>query len=285
MCRVMGVFSGRSTSAFAPLVETDKSLWRQSTAQPRQRQEDGWGLAWFRGDKGPRVFKSSGSLPREKKRWTDAARRAQGKIILSHIRRASNPRGLPLSRLRGKNNAQPFLDGRWVFVHNGSIPFPDDAARFLGAWRKKVRGLNDSEVLFWLIRKEMDRSGSVRRALSRVRTILREVHRRSIRKNPEGAASFHGGINILLSDGVRLWAYAETPPSPRAGRTKSLCSPEWPYYRMAFLPEADRVIVASEPLWRGARWRALNSGELLEVGFSKHAGVAWKKSKIIPGGS
>jgi glutamine amidotransferase len=275
MCRLLGLISSRKRSAFGPLVETDKSVWRQSFAQPRQKQLDGWGMGWYPGPL-PRVFKSKGPLPHEKARLQRIAGRAQGHVALFHLRRASNPRGLSSSRLRGVRNTQPFREGRWMFAHNGSIPFPDQTARRLGPFQKKVKGLNDSEVLFWLILREIQRTGSVPSALKQARRILRRVF---AGEAPGKGRTPHRGLNILLSDGNRLWAYAEAPAgfSSKAG---GLCSPRWPYFQMAFLPSDDHVWVASEPLWSGPAWRRLRSGELLEI-RRREDRVVWKKRALF----
>lgn len=281
MCRWLGMISVRASSVYAPLLETDKSLWRQSFRREDQRQEDGWGLAWYpAAGRGARVFKSPGPLPREKTFLAGVARRAAGRVALFHLRRASNPRGLPLSRLRGRRHAQPFTDGAWTFAHNGSIPFPDQTARLLGRWRSRVKGNNDSEVLFWLLRRCLAESSSMPRALLNVRRLLRSVSKKT------GGVRPHGGLNILLSDGRRLWAYTETPEGRRAA---SLCSPEWPYFQLAFLPAEDRLWVASEPVWSGAPWRPLRSGELLRAEIRRRGGgggdggggVAWQRTRIV----
>jgi hypothetical protein len=112
-------------------------------------------------------------------------------------------------------------------------------------------------------------------ALRRVRRALREIG--AAEGGARGRRFFHGGLNVLLSDGRSLWAYAEARPG--AGRSSCLMTPGRPYFRMAFLPLEDRVWAASEPLWSGGRWRGLNSGELLSV--STAGGKArWKKQKI-----
>lgn len=267
MCRLLGLFSVNDSSAFAPLLETDKCLWRQSFADPRRRQTDGWGLAWHR-DGRPLVFKSAGDLARERPLLRRAADRARGRAVLFHVRRASNPRGIDPAGLKGARNVQPFRFGRWSFVHNGSIPFPDSVARTLGPWARRLRGLNDSEVLFWLLMREIRRTGSVPSALVRARRALAAAR--------PAPGSPHGGLNVLLSDGERLWAYAEAPAGFRGG---SLLSPERPYFRMAFLPTPDRLWVASEPPWSGAHWRSVGSGELLEA--RRDGGkIIWCKNKV-----
>ncbi len=276
MCRLLGLFSLRRSSAYGPLLETDRSLWRQSFADPKQPQGDGWGLAWYEGAR-PRLFKSSGPLVRQKAILGRAAARARGRIILFHLRRASNPRGLPLKRLRGRLQVQPFCFGPWSFVHNGSLPHPDETAARLGPYRRRVRGLNDSETLFWLLMRELKTGRDVAAALRRARRALKDVCRRSA--PPDGSpAFFHWGLNVLLSDGERLWAYAEAPPGAREAR--ALCSKDWPYFDLAFLPAPDRVWVASEPLWTGPRWRRVRSGELLEVRRDGDR-VRWRKKKLV----
>jgi predicted glutamine amidotransferase len=280
VCRLLGFFSSDKTNAFAPLTETDKSIWRQSIADPRQRQEDGWGIAWYEvPGLPPGVVRSARPLPRQKPLLEQTAARARGQISLFHLRRASNPRGLPRHRLRGLINVQPFRDGAWTFVHNGSIPFPDETAKTLGALRRRIRGRNDSETLFWALRRELHRARSVPRALRGLRRRLKHVFETNRRKKA-GTAWHHRGLNILLSNGRALWAYAEAPPvKNRGARPSALCTKDWPYFQLAFLPGRDRVWVASEPLWAGANWRPIRSGELLEIG-SREGRVVWRKYRL-----
>lgn len=281
---MLAVVSSRIMSAAAPLIETDLSLWAQASARPDQLQRDGWGLAWYEGER-PAVFKSPGPLAGQKGLLRRAAARAAGRRMLFHLRRASNPRGLPLAKLRGRRNLQPFTFGRWTFAHNGTIPFPDEAARRLGAFRKRLRGLNDSEVLFWTVMKELRKRGSVPAALKGARRALKDV---------AGGKPFHRGLNILLCDGRTFWAYCEPPPAgpvkgpganafPSGVKKKppeALASRGWPYWRLAYLPTPGAFWVASEPAWSGAPWRRMRPGELLEV-REKAGEVVWKITKIV----
>lgn len=316
---MLAVVSSRLTSASAPLVQTDRSLWRQSFARKGQVQRDGWGVAWYAGPR-PHVFKSAGPLPEQKELLRRAARKAVGRSVLFHLRRASNPRGLPMARLRGRRNLQPFCFGRWTFAHNGTIPFPDETARRLGTLRRRLRGLNDSEVLFWLIMKELrDRGGAVPAAVRAVRRVLKQVAADfSARPRPpeelnmgrpgrgpkrgtgrqtgtlRRRKAFHAGLNILLTNGRVLWAYSEEPAPHWKGRPGGppwktsgearppggLCSPKWPYWRLAFLPTPAGVWVASEPLWSGAAWKAVRSGELLKISEKRAGVVVWKKTRL-----
>lgn len=285
---MLAVVSPRIVSAAAPLLETDRSLWAQASARADQLQRDGWGLAWYEGRR-PAVFKSPGPLAGQKGLLRRAASRSTGRRILFHLRRASNPRGLPLAKLRGRRNLQPFAFGRWTFAHNGTIPFPDETARRLGAFQKRLLGLNDSEVLFWTVMKELRRSGSVPAALKAVRRVLREV----AGDQGDGSKPFHRGLNILLCDGRTFWAYCEPPAAGRAtgpganafpsgGKGKppeALASRGWPYWRLAYLPTPGAFWVASEPAWSGAPWRGMRPGELLEA-REKAGEVVWKITKI-----
>jgi predicted glutamine amidotransferase len=270
---MLALFSVRRGSAFAPLLETDKSLLRQASIRRDQLQRDGWGVAWRESPSTlPEVFKSPRPLADDRAALRRAARRAQGTSVLFHLRRASNPRGLPIARMRGRRNLQPFSYGKWMFAHNGTVPFPDAAARRLGRFSGRVRGLNDSEILFWLIMKELAAGAGVPAAIRRTRRTLARV----ARETSPGAAP-HLGLNVMLSDGKTFWAYAEAPAGARG---TALATPDRPYSELAYLATPDRLWAASEPVWTGGDWRSLRSGELLAARVARGR-IVCRKRRLI----
>ena len=110
---------------------------------------DGWGLASFDGDGQPRIVKSVQSAVGDAQ-FDALAKSVSTTALVAHVRQASVG-GAALV------NTHPFVHGRWVFVHNGTLQdfavrkkllldaIPDDL-------RKMIRGDTDSECvfLFWL---------------------------------------------------------------------------------------------------------------------------------------
>src|SRR6185437_6135964 len=69
------------------------------------------------------------------------------------VRWASNPMKLPKSEVIGLVHTQPFVHGRWLFAHNGTLYIPREVRAALGDWNQWIQGNNDSEVLFyWLLK-------------------------------------------------------------------------------------------------------------------------------------
>jgi predicted glutamine amidotransferase len=147
-------------------------------------------------------------------------------------------------QLMRAENAQPFTDGRFVFAHNGTVLIPREVLRFLGPYRDRVVGSNDSEIYFWQFRKFFDLYGDVPRAL---RACVDELwtlwsYRRGRRGRDQAP---YLGLNTLVSDGVSLHAMCLFPPK----RPKpSLFNPRVKWGRMSFGRRDGRVIFASEEL-------------------------------------
>jgi len=154
MCRLLGVVSSETTDFRFSLHEAPKSLAVLSTEHAH-----GWGLA-VHGDRG-------WSLHRNPVRAGDCARfrelaaSARGEVLLAHIRkRTVGPIGL--------ENTHPFLQGRWVFAHNGTI---EDIGWFeertSASRRAEVVGQTDSERLFAWLLSELDGAASERASIDR----------------------------------------------------------------------------------------------------------------------
>ena len=96
---------------------------------------DGWGAGWFDKNK-PRVFKSFHPMYQDKTRVLSAARQAKGKVLIGHVRWASNPLKLKRSELIGLAHTQPFTHGKYLFAHNGTLFIPKEVAAQLGPMEK-----------------------------------------------------------------------------------------------------------------------------------------------------
>ena len=159
MCRLFGLLSSQAESAEPWLVRSDRSLLVQSNVTPETAQRDGWGVGWFEGGGRARVIKGTLGAFEERERFTSAARDARGPLILGHLRHASNPLNLTRAQLIALENSQPFDSHTTLFGHNGAIPFPTETRPFLGVHEPQVRGVNDSEVLFWLLVRNTEETG------------------------------------------------------------------------------------------------------------------------------
>ncbi|MCI4334506.1 MAG: class II glutamine amidotransferase [Thermoplasmata archaeon] len=265
MCRLFGLLGSRGSSATPWLTDTHESLLAQSNARPDQLQSDGWGLAWYEKTRTPHVEKGvRGAFdPEESDRFRSAAQRARGPVVVGHLRKASNPMHLPHSMLIAMENVQPFSHGSYLFAHNGEISLPRETRPRLGKFESNLKGVNDSEVLFWLFAKHVEAAGDPLAAYGRARTELQEVWEVA---EPRVDRPY-SGLNFLFSRGPNeLWAFC----SSLGDHGSSLTDPNRPYYEMAYRTDTRELIVGSEPFDRSLTdWRTLSNGQYL-VGRADH---------------
>ncbi|MCI4336627.1 MAG: class II glutamine amidotransferase [Thermoplasmata archaeon] len=257
MCRLFGLLGNPRSPAEPWLVTADRSLLAQSHHSEKTAQRDGWGIAWYTDQRSPRIEKGVGGAFLEPEVFTRAARSAQGPVVVGHLRHASNPLGLPAERLIGLENSQPFGFHSYLFAHNGSLPFPRETRPFLGKFEEQVRGVNDSEILFWLLVRHTEALGDPLQGYARAVTDLGRVW--SERINPESAA--FSGLNVLFTRGPNeLWAFCLW----RGEHGASFYDPHRPYYQMAYIADAKQCVVGSEP-FDGTRsdWHSLQNGSYL----------------------
>jgi len=275
MCRLFGLLGGSLTPAEPWLLSTDRSLLAQSNATPETAQRDGWGIAWYPETRTPRVVKGVGGAfePGELERFSGAARLAKGPVAIAHLRHASNPMGLPKARLVGLENCQPFAFQSYLFAHNGEIRFPRQTRPYLGKFESRIKGVNDSEVLFWLFVKHLETLGEPLLAYERTVADLVQVW---VEQGgpPEGP---YTGLNVLFSRGPNeLWAFCHW----RGEHGGGLLDTKRPYYEMTYTADAKRLVVGSERFdSKGADWRPIGNATYLS-GHVAHGLVAVKTGPI-----
>ncbi len=262
MCRLLGYLSAdRHASARRWFLDGPRSLLAQSNAQSTSLQADGWGIAWYEPDGRLAVERGTGGAyePTERPRFEAAARRARGSVVIGHLRRASNPRRLPREQLVGLENSQPFSDGAVAFAHNGSIPYPVETEPLLGRFVSNVRGVNDSEVLFWLWRRHLDEGSDPVGAYEA--TIADLVRVWTAKDGKVGTP--YSGLNLVVATGPgELWAFCRS----LGDRHTALIDRGRPYYEMAYRADRSTIVVGSEPLDdERAAWRSLNDGSFLRA--------------------
>jgi len=251
--------SVKASSAGKYLLEDPCSLFVQSNSSPNRLQGDGWGIGYY--SKGAtQIIRSEKPVYDEGETYASAVRNACSRIVLAHVRRASNPRGLPRERMIGVENSQPFGYNGYLFAHNGTITIPDELAETLGDWRKNIKGQNDSEVYFWYIVKQTAGGASFSVAIEKLRETLSELWTKSREKHRDKTRPYIG-LNALFTDGEKLYAYCKYDKEDEAAR--SLCLADQPVFQMCYLLSPSRLIVSSEKTNREDKWRPLESGRLL----------------------
>jgi len=249
----VGIISPKPVSAYDLLVQSRCSLLEQAKVG---NQGDGWGVGYYV-DGELRVLKSPGAAYLEEDAFKKVARSVRSRIIVAHVRKASNPRGLPRELLISMENTQPFSHGSFVFAHNGVIYVPDEALeRLEPEYRKLVKGLNDSEVYFALLLMALDNAGDVADALRMVEEELQEA----VNVCGRGVKKPYSSLNAVFSDGERLYAYNRY----LSDDGESLCLKDQPYYQMVYARVGDGLVVASEKIGQHG-WTEMHNGELLEA--------------------
>jgi predicted glutamine amidotransferase len=260
MCRLIGSISSTEIDVKKWLCTAPQSLLRQSDIDRRRKQGDGWGAGYFeRGH--PKLIKSPRPMYQDKSRVYRAARQAKGKTFIAHVRWASNPLKLKRSELIGPAHTQPFSHGKWIFAHNGTLYIPKEVMAELGAWKKYIKGKNDSEVLFYWLMKHLARTKNPAQA---IRQSIQGIHRiwEGCKKSyPIHPYPYHG-LNWVLSDGKTLMAFCYTDPRG-FGKSKALCDSRECYYQLHRRLTPESAVITSEPLDKGSGWKGFRHGELL----------------------
>lgn len=241
MCQLLGM------NANTP---TDVMFSFTGLAHRADEHKDGFGIAFFE-DRGLRHYidcQSARSSPIAElvKRYP-----IRSDVVIAHIRKATQG-SVALQ------NTHPFvreLWGRyWVCAHNGNLE--GFAPRLHAAFRPV--GDTDSERAFCWLMQELAKSHAGVPTVDELSRTLRELL-------PPIAA--HGTLNLLLSNGQALWAFATTKlcslqrQHPFGAAT--LADEDLSVDFAALTRPTDRVaIVATEPLTTGEDWQPFAPGEL-----------------------
>lgn len=251
MCRLLGMISVEANSAEFHLLNSECSLFNQAV---KGKQSDGWGIGFYSGNT-PLVIKSEKAVYEDKPKFEEAAEKARSRIIIAHVRKASNPRGLSREMLISLENSQPFTYSNYMLAHNGSINIPDEVIKRMGSYADLIKGCNDSEVYFYLLLSLIEGEGDVIAAFRRVEPTLNEIF------NEERVTRFESpftSLNAIFSDGEKLYAFTRYLVNP--GR--SICYGDAPIYEMCYSAYAHRLIIASEKTCK-EKWFQLANNHLL----------------------
>ena len=137
------------------------------------------------------------------------------------------------------------------------MEYPKETRAVIGPLESAIRGVNDSEVLFYLLAAELERGEPPVTAYVRAVDALVGVWRDLGRPAPGP----YSGLNVLLTRGPsELWAFCHW----RGEHGSSFFDPRRPYYEMAYVADAKQVVVGSEPFDADVgRWNSLRNGEYL----------------------
>jgi len=241
MCRLFGQLADLHRSAAEPLCSAENALRTQSHLHPH-----GWGIAWY-GARGPRIRRGVMAAHADDD-FVRAGRRARSRIVIAHVRDAS------VGRV-ALENTHPFLEGRWVFAHNGTVARYKRSgvvraallAAISPARRLRLRGETDSERCFQLFLSRLDqRAGRGRPSIADVRTALSETVALVCAIADRG--EHRSTLNFLVSDGRMLCA----------------CRHGKPLQVSASAGDGHVFAVASEPIGR-AGWEVVPEGGFVGI--------------------
>lgn len=262
MCRLLGIVSSVETHFRFTLDEAPRCLSKLSREHPH-----GWGVAVFSSHSGWLVHRHTGCAA-EDPRFKDAAD-SEGEVLLAHVRQ----RTVGLETIE---NTHPFLHGRWIFAHNGTI---QDLAwlesQITQHRRDLILGQTDSERLFSMLLSRLDdRLLTDRKAGEETDRVLLEAAHDL--QNPG-----FGSTNFLLSDGDTLYAHRcgrslylleKTPeevvvPVRTSPETGAVIGTDWS-------PERRAIFIASEKI-TDEPWVEIEEGTLLRI--DRRPSPRWRK--------
>ena len=238
MCRHLA-YLGPPVPLSAVLLEPPHSLLRQSYAPLDMRgggtiNADGFGVGWYPQPGAAAVrYRSAAPI------WSDAsfaalAAATTAGAALAAVRSATV--GMPVT----ETAAAPFTDGRWLFSHNGVVRgWPHSVAELAAvlpvADLITLDAPTDAALLWALVRHGLRAGKDPADALTTVVTAV-------------VAAAPGSRLNLLLTDGVGIWATAWGHVlSVRTDETSALVSSEPIDSTTTWTPVPDRHLVVARP--------------------------------------
>lgn len=200
MCRLFVQHASLDHDLGEPLCTAHNALRTQSHKHPH-----GWGIGWYEAGGLPRIRR--GIVPAHSDdAFATAARDARSEIVVAHVRDAS------VGPVR-EANTHPFLHGRWLFAHNGTVArFRRVAAvrRALEAHidpalRTAITGDTDSERCFYLFLSFLraQRAPGASPSLEQVRAAMAETVA-TVCRIADRPSDRPSSLNLAVTDGELL---------------------------------------------------------------------------------
>lgn len=239
MCRLFALRSESPRDARDALLDSSQSLRALAREHP-----DGWGIATFGAD-GPRIERGLGAA-HEDAAFARAADVGPTGLLLAHIRQAS------VGAVK-MENVHPFVRGRWVFMHNGTLTdFASHRAaieaRIHPALLPSITSTTDSERCFLLFLTFLqERRGGVEgAALEEIGWALASVMD-FVARHTDRPGLERSSMNLLVSDGAQICI-------TRRGRTLVLSTGESVGELPSHGARLSSFALASEPPGTGTGW-------------------------------
>jgi glutamine amidotransferase len=241
MCRHLAYW-GPPVPVADLVVRAPHSLLDQCTHAREQssgcENPDGWGLGWYVEDQAaPYRYRTATPMPLDHDGVAALDGLESGRFV-AHVRHKS-----PGAPTDVEGNA-PFVDGPWLFAHNGIVAdYLDGVGDAMRATlspdrRRRLSGKADSELLFGLVMDRIDAGMEPAKALIDVIEPL------------SGPARDRGRFNLLLVDGHQMLA-------TRWGNSL--------HVRVDDRSGTTTAIVASEPFDEHPDWEVVPDHTLVRI--------------------
>jgi predicted glutamine amidotransferase len=254
MCRLLGIAANEPTEFRIVLREAPRSL-----AFLSREHRDGWGIAVFDACAGTWQVDKGVVCAHEDERFHRLALGTRGELLVSHIRQKT----IGDTSLA---NTHPFVRGRWIFAHNGTVKdIPWLRATSSPERLAEIAGDTDSELLFAWILTRLDAAGVTDSPANVDTDRAIGAIARAGRERPD-----FGAFNFLLSDGRTTYAHRfgrsmfllERGPEDRVVATRTardgtVVETPWSSRRTAVFVASERI--TDEP------WQSIEDGTLLRI--------------------
>lgn len=260
MCRMFFISSKNKIqidTLFYYLIESEKSIVKQSKHNEKRLQKDGWGFGYI--SKVPVVYKNPNPIYESIDILKEKIKDVDINSFIIHIRRASNPRKLSFKKLISIENTQPFFTDGIIFTHNGTLNIVDEIYENLGKYKKFIKGLNDSEVLFWHVVKNIEAYGNISKGIIAARREINTVWI-SVKKQYQQFEEPYAGLNIFIYEKNKFYALCDFKLKKEI---YSLMSKGWEYGNYAIYKNKDIFIISSEPLDKND-WQKVSYNSFIE---------------------
>ncbi len=267
MCRLYGFRANEPTKVECTLVHAQNALMVQSEADLSGKEHtDGWGIGFFQN--GTPVIERRATAAYKDLHFSHTAERVFAKTVLAHVRRATV--GEP-----ALSNTHPFVHGRWMFAHNGTLTGverlrPRLESEIAPSLLGTRRGNTDSELAFLWILSKLRRAGAIHNNhmtdaptfVAMVGDCISELAGLSEDSGAERPAQ----LNTLLSNGIVLiatrWNHSLFWVVRQGIHDCEICG--IPHIHHHSTEGYRAVVVASEPI-SDEEWKELPNRSVLFV--------------------
>ncbi len=259
MCRLYAMHANEPTRVECSLVKAQNALMLQSKGDSEGLMHGhGWGVADYP-DGVPIVEKQTWAAF-DGEHFSKKASHVYAKTVIAHVRRATvGPPSI--------ENTHPFVHGRWIFAHNGTVPHFEKVRDKMieeidPLHRTEILGATDSEHIFRYLlslsmrHPETDLMKTVRKGLTQIVTWAQEI---------DPAATV--GLNIVLTDGDRMVGSRMNRTLWFLERDETFTCPicSKPHTHHSAQTDYHALEIASEPITDEAGWKAVPNYTVFSV--------------------